>query len=87
MDSSQLASEVRDWLQESGVMREMQTRLRAKMIDRIMMKGGGKLKGGEKVESECTERQRAINSLIFSDGDRDDETALHSRAIFERVRQ
>jgi hypothetical protein len=65
MDSSQLASEVRDWLQESGVMREMQTRLRAKMIDRIMIKGGGKLKGGEKVESECTERQRAINSLIL----------------------
>ena len=38
MDSAQLADEIRKWLEESGILKEMQTRLRAKMCEKMMEK-------------------------------------------------
>ena len=81
MDSTKMAAEVREWLQESGILKEMQASLRAKMIERLMDKNkkGNRLKNKN---ASLPRRSAALNSLFL-------EHLLHERlwytaAVFTR---
>ena len=81
MDSTKMAAEVREWLEESGILKEMQSTLRAKMIERLMDKNkrGHRLKNKN---ASLPQRTAALNSLFL-------EHLLHSRlwytaAVFAR---
>ena len=64
MDSTKLAAEVREWLEESGILKDMQARLRAKMIERLMEK---KKKGNilNNNSASLPRRSAALNSLFL----------------------
>ena len=64
MDSTKMAAEVREWLEESGILKEMQARLRAKMIERLMDKNkkGNRLKNKT---ASLPRRSAALNSLFL----------------------
>ena len=60
-----MAAEVREWLEESGILKEMQTRLRAKMIERLMdrsKKGNNSRLNNDFPPSKSA---AALNSLIL----------------------
>ncbi len=65
MEATQLASEVRKWLVDSGVLREMHASLRAKMIHRILDKSKEKKDSAESKKRVCGARQSAFNSLVL----------------------
>jgi len=64
MDSTKLAAEVREWLEESGILKDMQARLRAKMIERLMdkKKKGNILKNNS---ASLPRRSASLNSLFL----------------------
>ena len=64
MDSTKMAAEVREWLEESGILKEMQARLRAKMIERLMDKN----RKGSRLKTKHASQPRgsvALNSLFL----------------------
>ena len=69
MDSIRMAAEVREWLEESGILKEMQTRLRAKMIERLMDRNKKSKKGNNSRlnngSSSPSKSASALNSLIL----------------------
>jgi len=81
MDSTKMAAEVREWLEESGILKEMQARLRAKMIERLMDKN----RKGSRLKTKHASQPRgsaALNSLFL-------EHLLHTKlwytaAVFTR---
>ena len=84
MDSTKMAAEVREWLEESGILKEMQARLRAKMIERLMDKDkkGSRFKAKHASQPPRPPLSAAMNSLFL-------EHLLHTKlwytaAVFTR---
>ncbi len=61
MDKEEFASEIKAWLQDSGTLRDMQTKLRKELFEAMLLKKQNQ----DRAEKETSESDKALNLLIL----------------------